>query len=152
MPAHFDRRKSKHKPKELFDIVANVTDYPKFIPWVSGARILERHENYFIAELVVRFKAFSQKYSSKVILKPAQNGAEPYFIDVELVSGPFKYLTNKWAFYPHKDGGCEVTFELDFKFQSLFFDKMIGVMFEKATMKMSQAFEKRADELLGKIT
>ena len=150
MPKHFDRRKSRHTPEELFAIVADVEKYPEFLPWVCGARIIERKDDYFIAELVVRFKGFSQKYSSKATLKPAKNIGEPSFIDVELVSGPFKHLSNKWSFYPYKDEGTEVTFDLDFKFISLFFEKMIGIMFEKAIMKMSEAFEKRADELLGR--
>ncbi|HCR85395.1 MAG TPA: ubiquinone-binding protein [Alphaproteobacteria bacterium] len=150
MPAHFDRRKSRHSPEELFAIVADVEKYPEFLPWVCGARVIERSESYFIAELVVRFKGFSQKYSSKVTLKPAKTQEEPSFIDVELVHGPFKHLSNKWSFYPHKGGGTEVTFDLDFKFISLFFEKMIGIMFEKAIMKMSEAFEKRAEDLLKK--
>lgn len=148
MPAHFDRRKSRHTPEELFAIVADVEKYPEFLPWVSASRVIERTPEYFIAELLIRFKGFSQKYSSKVTLKPAKNPNEPYFIDVELVSGPFKHLSNKWGFYPYKDEGTEVTFDLDFKFISLFFEKMIGLMFEKAVLKMSEAFEKRADELL----
>jgi coenzyme Q-binding protein COQ10 len=148
MPTHFERRKSKHSPKQLFDIVADVEKYPEFLPWVSGARIIEKQNDYFIAELLVRFKGFSHKYSSKVTLKPAKSENEPYFIDVELVSGPFKHLSNKWAFHPYKDGGTEIIFELDFKFNSMIFEKMIGFLFETAVKKMSESFEKRADEIL----
>lgn len=150
MPAHTDRRKSRYTPKQLYDVVADVENYPEYLPWVVGARIIENHKDYFIAELIVKFKAFSQKYSSKVILKPGSNPNEPYFIDVKLVKGPFKYLTNEWAFHPYKKGGSEVLFKLDFKFNSLFFEKMIGLFYEKAVMKMSMAFEERAEEIYGK--
>jgi coenzyme Q-binding protein COQ10 len=152
MPEHFDTYKSQHTPQELFDIVADVEKYPDFLPWVSDARIIEKHENWFIAELVVQFKAISQSYSSKVTLYEPDEKQSFWEIDTELVKGPFKKLSNNWKFRPReRDEGTEILFDVDFQFKSIFLDKIIGTIFERAVTKMTSAFEKRADDLLGKV-
>lgn len=148
MPAHFAKYDSKHKASDLFNIVADVEKYPEFLPWVAATRILEKHENYFIAELVVKFKSFTHKYSSKIeLIRPLLPEEKEWRINVGLVKGPFKYLKTNWKFI-EKDEGTEISFELDFRFESVIFEKMIGLLFEKAVMRMSDAFIKRADDLL----
>ncbi len=151
MPEHYSKVISNHKTKELFDIVADVKSYPEFLPWVSGARILEINSkgNWLIAELLVSFKAFSQKYSSKVELFYPEGESKTYKIKTSLVEGPFNYLNNNWIFSETLEGDTEIVFELDFKFNSIILEKLIGGLFQKATNKMAEAFSKRADELLS---
>lgn len=148
MPAHFDKYKSKHKAEQLFEIVADVEKYPEFLPWVGATRIIERAENYFIAEMVVKFKSFSHKYTSRVDLIYPTAEKPFHEIDVGLVKGPFKYLKTHWIF-TQKEEETEIAFELDFRFESALFEKMIGFLFEKAVRKMTDAFIKRADEILS---
>jgi coenzyme Q-binding protein COQ10 len=147
MPAHFAKYDSKHKAEDLFNIVADVEKYPEFLPWVSATKIIERHESYLIADLVVKFKSFSHKYTSRVELFKPTDSDQNFRINVGLVRGPFKYLKTNWVFTP-KDVGTEIAFELDFRFESAIFEKMIGFLFEKAVMKMTDAFIKRADDTL----
>jgi coenzyme Q-binding protein COQ10 len=148
MPAHFAKYDSNHQPADLFHIVADVEKYPEFLPWISAVRIIEKHENHFLAELVVKFKSLSYKYTSRVeMIRPDEDHKE-YRINVGLVSGPFKYLKTNWQFIP-KENGTEIIFEMDFKFESILFEKMLGFLFEKAVVKMTNAFIKRADDILG---
>ena len=147
MPAHFDKYFSKHKPEELFAIVADVEKYPEFLPWVAATRIVEKHDDHFIADMVVKFSSFTHKYTSRVeLIRPNAKGLPE--IDVGLVKGPFKYLKTNWIFAP-KDGGTEIEFVLDFRFESAILEKMIGFVFEKAVKKMTEAFVKRADDILA---
>lgn len=150
MPAHSDKYISLHTPEELFSIVADVEKYPDFLPWVAATRIVERGHNYFLADLVVNFKAFSQKYTSRVELHKPKDPKDEWKIDVISVRGPFKYLNTYWKFKELGDGKTEIHFDMDFKFESSILEKMIGFVFEKAVHKMTMAFEKRADDLLGK--
>lgn len=146
MPAHSDKYHSTHEPQELFDIVSDVEKYPEFLPWVSATRITDRYEDHFIADMVVGFKGITQKYTSRV----DTIRGEKLEIDVSLVRGPFKHLKTHWIFEPAESGGTNIMFHLDFKFQSAMFEKMIGFVFEKAVSKMTDAFIKRADNILGK--
>lgn len=153
MPVHFDKIITHHSAKSIFDIVADVEKYPEFLPWVAGARILERNdkENWFIAELLVRFKSLSHKYSSKVTLTYPNENNKSYKVKTDLVSGPFKNLDNNWIITPIENGNTEIIFELDFQFNSSLFEKMIGLVFSKAVKKMTEAFMKRAGQRVSVI-
>jgi len=147
MPSHFDRYKSNHSAKEIFDIVKDVKSYPEFLPWISGARISNEKENNFNAELLIRFKSLSHSYVSKVECIEPNETSSNYEVIVSLVKGPFKNLHTKWTIMPIDDEHCEIIFELDFKFKSVIFERMIGFLFESATVKMTKAFEERADQI-----
>ncbi len=142
MPIHSETRHSNHSPEELFSLVADIEKYSEFLPWCKAARIRDRGEGWLIADLLVSFAGFSEKYTSKVHLYP------PERIEVELVEGPFSRLTNSWRF-DRGENGCEINFSLDFQFRSYLLEKMIGLVFEKALKAMVSAFEARADELFG---
>lgn len=143
MPAHSETRLSHYSPAQLYALVLDVERYPEFIPWCRGARITQHHADHFIAELIISFRHLTERYTSKVIGSPS--GKEPE-IHVELVSGPFEYLTNHWRFEP-VPGGTNIHFHVDFRFRSRILDKLIGSVFTRATEKMTQAFLDRADVL-----
>lgn len=149
MPTHFDRYKSSHNAEDLFNMVADVSKYPEFIPWISNARIFNQQENIFLADLVVSFKALSHSYTSEVKLeKPCDINAN-YEISVTSIKGPFKKLNTHWIFRPIDNNHTEVIFEIDFQFKSLILEKMIGKLFDTATKKMTKAFQDRAKQLYG---
>ena len=143
MPAHTESQILPYSPAQLFELVADVARYAEFLPWCRGARILERGDDEFMAELMIAYKGFSESYVSKVRLAPYAA------IDVDMVRGPFEYLTNRWHFTP-VEGGTRVDFALDFKFRSRLMEGLMGGFFTKATAKMIDAFKARADELYGK--
>jgi coenzyme Q-binding protein COQ10 len=144
MPAHSQHHHSPYTPPQLFDLVADVEQYPKFLPWCRAARVIERKENEFLGELVISFANLTESYVSRVKLKPYES------IDVEMVSGPFEYLINRWHFTPEGEG-TKIDFLVDFKFRSRILEKMIGPLFAKATAKMIDAFNQRADSLYKKL-
>lgn len=143
MPTHSDTHASPYSREQLFALVADVERYPEFLPWCRAARITERGEGYFIADLVIRFSHVTEKYTSRVELIP------PERITATMVKGPFHHLYNEWTFSPRQDG-TTIDFSLDFTFKNKLLDKLIGGMFTRATEKMSAAFMTRADALYGK--
>ena len=146
MPSLGDSRVLAFHPKDLFDLVLDINAYPEFLPWCVGARVLEHHPDYLIADLVIGYKALREKYTSKVSFD-----ADALTINVDQKSGPFNYLRNNWQFKDHARG-CEIEFTLDFEFRSRILDKMIGGVFSKASEKMIESFELRANAKLEKVT
>lgn len=144
MHAHSEIRHSTHEPGELFSLVVDIERYPEFIPWCRAARVLERHEGYFLGELIVAFSGFTERYTSKVTPKPAERR-----IEVELVKGPFTTLSNHWRFEPAPQGGTNIHFAVEFEFKSKLLNSMMGGVFGRAVDKMGDAFVKRADQLYG---
>jgi len=126
----------------MFDLVADVANYPKFLPWVVATRIRSDSETEMVADMLVGFKAIREKFTSRV------EKQRPGHIEVFYVDGPLRDLDNDWHFTP-AEGGCEVQFSVEFTFRNAVFEALAGQYFDRAFRKMVGAFETRADELYG---
>ena len=147
MHAYKETRFLPYSPEQLYALVLDIEQYPKFLPWCRAARILSYEGNSFLGELVISFSHLTERYTSRVTPTPptaTQEGA----INVDLVTGPFNYLKNHWRFVPAV-GGTEIHLDLDFQFKSKLLDKLIGGLFGRACEKMVAAFTARADALYG---
>ena len=138
MPTHSEKRKVPHTRRQMFDLVADVEKYPEFLPWCLSLRINEREDDDIIAEMVIGYKMFREKFRSKVELIGKNQ------INVTYEDGPFKFLKNNWLFHEEEDGTCVIDFFIEFEFKSKFLENMIGAVFTDAVKIMVQAFEKRA--------
>tara|TARA_R110002110_G_scaffold105587_2_gene265295 strand:+ start:1273 stop:1704 length:432 start_codon:yes stop_codon:yes gene_type:complete len=143
MPKHSETRVLPHTPEQMYNLVADIGRYPEFLPWCVGARIVRQSEREVLADLLIGFRVFRERFRSKVDLEPAT-----LTIDVAYVEGPMRYLENHWHFRSHPDG-CEVDFRVDFEFRSLLLRKAIEPLFHEAVRRMVAAFEKRAAALYG---
>ncbi|MBX5453522.1 MAG: type II toxin-antitoxin system RatA family toxin [Acidobacteriia bacterium] len=142
MPTHAERRFVPYRPDQLFDLVADVGKYPRFLPWCVSARVRSKSEQQLIADLTIGFGPFRETFTSRVAL------SRPQRIDVRYENGPFRYLNNHWVFEPHPQG-CTVDFFVDFEFRSRILQAAIGVVFNEAVRRMVNAFQKRAREVYG---
>lgn len=128
-----------YSAKKLFEIVSDIEKYPEFIPWVSAARIISKNEHFIIAELMVKYKIFRSRYTSKVHLTPYSE------IKVELVKGPFEYLHNLWKF-TENDKLTAIDFNLDFKINSTILENLISKDLEYYSKQLMNAFIDRANK------
>ena len=144
MPTHAEQKPLPYAPEQMFNLVADIEKYPEFLPWCVGTRIRSREGDVLIADMVIGYKMFRERFTSRVEL------THPGRVDVSYYEGPFKYLNNHWIFMEQPDGTCVVDFYVDFEFRSRLLQKMIGVVFEKAVQIMVSAFEERADQVYGK--
>ena len=143
MPRHSETRHLPYTPEQLFEMVADVARYDEFLPWVVAVRIRSSSETETVADLVVGFNAFKERFTSRVTKQRATS------IIVDYVEGPLKYLKNEWRFEPAPQGGTTVSFSVDFAFKSRIFEALAGQMFDRALRRMTGAFEARAAELYG---
>ena len=143
MPRHSETKRLPYTPQQMFELVADVANYDKFLPWVSAVRVRSNSETEMVADLIVGFKAFKEHFTSRVTKQ------RPGRILVDYIEGPLKYLKNEWRFEPAADGGTEVIFSVDFAFRSRLFESLAGAMFDRALRRMTTAFEQRAAVLYG---
>ncbi|MBW6417466.1 type II toxin-antitoxin system RatA family toxin [Celeribacter sp. PS-C1] len=148
MPTHQETKHMPFSADQMYALVADVESYPKFLPWNAAARIRSRtdmgdHE-LMLADLVISFKVFREKFGSRVKLF-----AEERRIDTEYLDGPFRYMKSWWQFTPAEDGGCDVEFFVDFEFKNAILQGVIGMVFNDAMQRIVRAFERRAAELYG---
>ena len=132
----------------MYALVADVARYPEFLPWCAAARIRSTKDvgevQVMEADLVISFKVFRERFGSRVTLNETDRR-----IDTEYLDGPFKYLKSNWSFVDRQEGGCEVSFFVDFEFRNAILQGIIGVVFGEAMQRIVRAFEARAKELYG---
>jgi coenzyme Q-binding protein COQ10 len=140
MPRHEEQTTLPYSAEELFAVVADVRDYPSFIPWCSGARIQHETTHRIVADLVIGFGPFQESFTSEVTLD------RPKRILVRAIDGPLEHLTNSWTFTSagHK---TLVDFVIDFQFKSHLLDHVANGMFHEASTRMVSAFEARVHTL-----
>jgi len=143
MPTHAEKRILPYPPEKLYNLVSDVEKYPEFLPWCIALRVHRREVKTINADMIIGFKVFREKFSTRITLNPQSR------IDVEYLDGPFKYLNNHWIFKPIDDGACEIDFYVDFEFKSILLQKAIGAVFNEAVQKMINAFEARAHRIYG---
>ncbi|HVF36815.1 MAG TPA: type II toxin-antitoxin system RatA family toxin [Sphingomicrobium sp.] len=143
MPRHSETRYLPYPPDQMFDLVADVAAYDEFLPWVSAVRIRSNSDSEMVADLIVGFNAFKERFTSRVTKQ------RPTHICVDYIEGPLKYLKNEWRFEPAPQGGTNVHFSVDFAFKSRLFESLAGQMLDRALRRMTGAFEQRAAELYG---
>ena len=149
MPKFDVTRRVSHSPDKMFALVADVEQYPRFLPLCEALTVRSRRERegrtVLVADMTVGYKAIRETFTTQVLLKPDENAIEVKYID-----GPFKYLSNEWRFTPAESGGSDVHFAIDYEFRSRILGAMMGAMFDRAFRMFADAFEKRADAIYGK--
>jgi len=148
MTSHSETKYLPYTAKEMFDLVADISSYPEFLPWCSAARVRQETQKGEVtqieADLVISFKVFREKFGSRVILDTSN-----FTIETEYINGPFRYMHSLWSF-ENSGQGCEVKFSVNFEFKNAMFQSIIGLVFNDAMQRIVRAFERRATDLYTK--
>ena len=148
MPTHSETRHLPYSAQQMYDLVADVGNYPEFLPWTAAARVRSRTEQtdgseVMEADLVISFKVFRETFASRVTLFP-----DDMKIDTKYLDGPFKHMISNWKF-ADAEGGCTVDFFVDFEFRNRILQSAAGFFFYDAMQRIVRAFERRAQALYG---
>lgn len=129
--------------QQMFDLVDNVEDYPRFLPWCSATRVGFRDEHKTVATLHISYLNVKSHFTT-------ENDKEaPQRMRLKLVDGPFHRLEGLWLFRPLSDTACKVEFSLAYEFSSRLFEKVIGPVFGQIANTFVDAFVRRADDVYG---
>ena len=126
---------------KVYKIVADVENYPSFLPWCTNITIKERKKKYIVTEVKVGFQNINEKYLCKVFLFYQKR------ITLDYISGPFEYLEIDWKFKEVSKNKTEVIFFCNFKFSSIILRLFTSFFLEGAIKKMVDAFEKRLNSI-----
>ena len=150
MPTFSTKRRVRHSATEMFDLVADVEQYPQFVPMCSALKVRQRTSDgegveTIVADMTVSFKLVRETFRSRVTLdRPKLQ------ILVEYLQGPFSHMENRWTFTPAGDETCDVEFFIDYAFKSRMLGALMGSMFDVAFRRFASAFERRADQVYGR--
>lgn len=145
MLKHIEQKNLPYTPEQMFDLVADVSKYAEFAPWCIASRINRREsDTVFYADLIVGYKIFRERFTSRVILD------RPNRIHIEYMKGPLKNLKNNWEFIRQPDGTCLIDFSVEFEFSNVALQALANMFFNEVVHRMVSAFEERAKVLYGK--
>ena len=149
MPKASIKRNINCSKKDLIDLVLNIEEYPKFIPYCLNAHIYKDESvgnfQYIEADLTIGKGPFKDTYKSDVKFDKKES-----IIYVKNIEGPLKYLENKWKF-DQRENFTEVTFDLDFELKNKFLNIFMNKSFKYGLDKIADAFQNRAEQLFNKV-
>lgn len=126
----------------MFDVVADVQNLPKFLPYCLKTTIYDRRKNFFKADMKIGQSPITISYTSHVSLN------KPHQITVESFNPNFlEYLRTKWQFSAGlKDipDSCVVDFSVAFQIKMGIYSKFTHAIFDILVRQMRDAFFKEA--------
>ena len=150
MPTHAEKRLVPYSADEMYALIADVARYPEFLPWCAAARIRETRPlpdgegKVMDADLVVSFKVYRERFGSRVTLRPAARRSTSSTSTARSATCGTTGASSRAA-----RQSCEVDFFVDFEFRSAILQKLIGLVFHEAMLRIVRAFERRAAALYG---
>ncbi len=128
---------------EMFKLVTDIAKYGEFLPWCSGARILQQQEDKVTAQVDIAFKSVKQSFTTENVYDQGKQ------ITMNLKEGPFSALDGVWQFIKLDEHCCKILFDLEFDFANRLARTVIGPVFGMIANGMVEAFHKRAIEVYG---
>ncbi|MEM9224694.1 MAG: type II toxin-antitoxin system RatA family toxin [Pseudomonadota bacterium] len=149
MPQFETTRRVSHSASDMFDLVADVKSYPRFVPLCKALTVRRRDSlpdgrEVLVADMTVAYKFIRENFTSRVVLNRELN-----VIDVEYLDGPFREMKNSWRFEPMDESTTTVHFDIRYEFKSRTLATVMGSVFDRAFRTFAKAFEERADKVYG---
>lgn len=128
---------------DMYDLVADVEQYPGFLPWCRSANVRERAADTVVASLEIGRGPLHKSFTTRNRMSPGRR------IDIQLVNGPFRHLRGCWRFEALEDRRCRVALDLEFEIAGALLRKTLGPLFTEMADSMVDAFCRRASEVYG---
>ncbi|HYC43735.1 MAG TPA: type II toxin-antitoxin system RatA family toxin [Noviherbaspirillum sp.] len=132
-----------YSAEQMFALVDNIEDYPKFLPWCGGTEVRQRDGEKVVATLQINYHGVKQTFSTENL------HVRPVSITMTLLEGPFKHLHGTWTFKALRADACKIDFDLHYEFSSRVLEQVIGPVFNMIANSFVDSFCKRAEAVYG---
>lgn len=137
-----------YTPREMYDLVIAIPDYPSFLPWCDHAQIVEAHDHGVTARIGLAFAGVKHEFTTRNDHVPGES------VVVKLVDGPFSLLDGTWAFLPLGHPGsdlraCKIVFDLRYAFAGRALESVLSPVFDRVANTLVDSFVSRAEAVYG---
>ena len=133
-----------HSPWQMFTLVSDLEDYPRFIPNCRAMEVrTDPATSDRLATMTLRFGPITQGYTSRVNLD-----ADELTVAATAVDGPFAYLDSKWQFEAEGEGTC-IRFSARFKISNPLIAAVAEPAFASKQKEIMNAFVDEARRRFG---
>lgn len=123
--------------EQMFDLVADVESYPKFVPWWIDAKISGVRDGRYCTMQTMGLGPIRLRFSSQTEL------IRPRRIHVLAKGGGLKHLELTWHF-EERENGCMATLDMDMEMSSKALSVVVSRLSKDAARSMMDAFRARA--------
>lgn len=124
----------------MYEIVNNVADYPDYLPWCGGAKILSQNATEMEASVLMKKGLLNHWFSTRNQLVKNEK------IGMSLIDGPFRQLQGEWLFHPFDAESSKIELNLTFEFSSGLATSVLTPIFSQIANTMVDSFCARAYE------
>jgi ribosome-associated toxin RatA of RatAB toxin-antitoxin module len=140
-----------YSPTEMYDLVAGVEAYPKFLPWCDKAEVLTKHADGVTARLGLNYMGVRHAFTTRNTQVAGES------VEVKLVDGPFSLLDGTWLFRnlarsaaaSSAPAACKIEFDLRYAFASPALEVVVSPVFDKIANTFVDSFVRRAEAVYG---
>jgi len=132
-----------YSAEQMFDLVAEVEDYPQFLPWCSGSHTEPEHGGGLDATVEIDYRGIRSRFTTRNQMR------YPEQIRMTLVDGPFRSLEGIWHFHALRPGACKVQLNLNYAFASGLLGRAVAPVFDLIANSMIDSFVQRAAQIYG---
>jgi ribosome-associated toxin RatA of RatAB toxin-antitoxin module len=137
-----------YTPREMYDLVTGVEQYPQFLPWCNRAEIIDRHDDGVTARMGLQYMGIKHSFTTR------NENVDGQSVIVRLVDGPFSTLDGTWLFHSLGEPGneakaCKIEFEMRYAFASSALDAVVSPVFDRIANTFVDSFVKRAEQVHG---
>jgi len=143
-----------YSPREMYDLVVNVRDYPAFLPWCARAEVLTDGGEEMTARLHLAYAGVKHAFTTR------NTHVDGESVLMHLVDGPFSVLEGQWRFIPLGTPAasaapgagaqaCKVEFDLAYAFSSAALEAVVSPVFDRIANTFVDAFVDRAAQVHG---
>ena len=143
MVAHKEFRRIGYRPKQIFNLVAEVEKYPAFLPLWREARISQRSVNstgakVYTTDQILQIGPFRKRFRTHTTLN------SPHSIHIASTDSLFRQFSIDWRFLAEKKNTCMIEFELNCVATSPLLRPVFDIALLDAAHTIISAFEERA--------
>lgn len=132
-----------YSAEQMYNLVSDIESYAEFLPGCIGGHIDYQEGEQLEATLEVAKAGLSHSFSTRNKMIHGKS------IEMQLLEGPFEYLTGIWTFQPLGKDGCKVSLELEFEMSNKLAQVTLGGLISQVMNTTVDAFGKRAEQIYG---
>ena len=125
----------------IFNLINNVENYHRFLPWCSGSKILSNIDNIMLAEIEISKNLINWKF------KTENNYIKNKIIELKLNDWPFSHLQGYWKFQSLNEHNTSVQLYLEYEFDNKLVELSIKPIFSTIMSSILDSFISEAFRL-----
>jgi len=128
-----------HPAANMFKLVDEVENYPKFLPWCGSTQVIYRDSEITRASIEINFKGIKQSFTTENVKK------SDHLMQIRLIDGPFKHLSGSWLFKKLDENSCQIELTLEYQFSNFLLETLISPVFNIIANTFIDEFIKEAN-------